>query len=168
MECDEGKTWWKDVDKYKITEIKPLGEIKFLAEPRQTPNCAICEWKRDGSCEQYNVCSAQGFNLSSKTYNSPECQKLFKLEEPPTCAPAPEDELMTCGEEWEEYQKEGLGATSREACFSRGFWAGAKNEALKYKPLIKKANVVCELFENYNSTSISYLVNELEKLNQSN
>lgn len=79
-------------------QFKTLEQIVGEIKP-QTPNCAVCEWKREetrsdednGNPELYFMCAAQGLQDCNNidcpcAYNSTECQKLFKQIEPPTPA----------------------------------------------------------------------------------
>jgi hypothetical protein len=182
MECDSGEAYWKDVDKYKITEIKSLGEIKSLAEPRQTPNCAICEWKtKDHHCEikgykeltkalnSVVFCSAQGCTSTQIVYNSPECQKLFKTEEPPTCEPSPQN-IYSPFEDWIGSHIDDI--EDGDSSWKFLFESGAKNEALKYGPLVDACSAIAKYMAmNRVSAFMPELIimkEELEKLNQSN
>ena len=67
---------------------------------RPTPNCSICEWKRDNSFKDLfgierknHACSAQADWELSEVYNSPECKRLFLARDLPTCEPPAEKKL---------------------------------------------------------------------------
>lgn len=86
----------RDMDEKFVDIEKEL--LKFATG--QTPNCSICEWKEERFIGmqvhddhsridhvdylEHSMCAAQGMKDCKECYNSPECKRLFKVDDRPT------------------------------------------------------------------------------------